>query len=984
MFGYFKSGASKSIEFLKSKSSVAVVLGGAIVIGGLYYYFRKKQDRSQGDSLPPKSPPKTKMDDSDDNASKWINQERLTNVQKESDSTHKEGHIELVIENPLYPSEPRLHNLELEAKEEQVTKDVSGILIDRIDSNIENAQYVSEDKSHVPIQRQVDALESIVSNPHQLPQKVDEVPTIKEVIEIKQEYNADKIISKSLHNFGVTDNDVIFAKSIGAKIKSKCHTKKSLLSINTDISIKNDVITHLEEYDSNVEYLSTEALRRHLKEVGYIKFDYEGLRWNSEASYISSDSSSECYIYNFNFGGNMPRHDYTEDQANRRLDSFAYIIHEAVQKVANDEKRQKGSELIELKKVQNQKIDVDEILENLEGSVVVEEGRKTAAENSIAHFTKLSKKKDKMQKANITKLEEQEAELKSIESELLRINQEIAYYEHLRGSKENPEALQGEIERMTQEQDEIKKAIQDQSSAKCIAVFEDKDKDQILIGVNTKSNVGYVQRAVNDVLNAIRAKLMNEEIKKLSVENTLVMDYAIIQALREVTRESTGQTSQSSSSHTPFSKSHKSRGSGNTEEKKKSGGHQQKVTSKHPSTSSKKSGDTIESKVDARLDKAIKKFTHYILQSKQGEWMYETISNNQINRFDIVNQPPIQNSLDGDWHAEVNIVDNLPPADTTSKLVQEIYIGNNKKACPGCDISMQILNSQDPFHHVSYRGSHKDFNGIVDMLSKNILYTQPNFINLYQLRSLSLQKALLKNACNHVNGNHVPTPSSSPAPYSYQEPSSEQSRSSTSSKKGQQHQKEGSQHKAQLAISTTNKEALDVNSWYDHNHINDLLRYHLPHTSDYVVIAPLLLNNVGNFNGAMSQAIQQAVAETIMGQIVVMPMNLNLNHWIGVVMWQEEGNLRVFYNDPLGNRLEGHNVATEIVQLLTQYTNEFYNQHGTVDFYDAQIQQQTNYNDCGAFTTQNGIIIATSRAYFITLFFLYIQNMPMGNRVISR
>ena len=195
MFGYFKSGASKSIEFLKSKSGVAVVLGSAIVIGGLYYYFRKKQDKPQGDSLPPKSPPKTKMDDSDDNASKWINQKQLTNVQKESDSTHREGHIELVIENPLCPSEPKLCNLELEAKEEQVTKDVSGILIDRIDridSNIENAQYINEDKSHVSIQRQTNEFESVVLDSSQSPEELDEESVIKyEIIK-----NIDDIIKE--------------------------------------------------------------------------------------------------------------------------------------------------------------------------------------------------------------------------------------------------------------------------------------------------------------------------------------------------------------------------------------------------------------------------------------------------------------------------------------------------------------------------------------------------------------------------------------------------------------------------------------------------------------------------------------------------------------------------------------------------------------------------------------------------------------------
>ena len=192
MFGYFKSGASKGIEFLKSKSGVAVVLGGAIVIGGLYYYFRKKQDRSQGDSLPPKYPPKTKVDDSDDNGSKWINQERLTNVQKESDSTHKEDHIELVIEESIYPPESRLYNLELEAKEEQVTKDVSGILIDRIDSNIENAQYINEDKSHVSIQRQTNEFESVVLDSSQSPEELDEESVIKyEIIK-----NIDDIIKE--------------------------------------------------------------------------------------------------------------------------------------------------------------------------------------------------------------------------------------------------------------------------------------------------------------------------------------------------------------------------------------------------------------------------------------------------------------------------------------------------------------------------------------------------------------------------------------------------------------------------------------------------------------------------------------------------------------------------------------------------------------------------------------------------------------------
>ena len=179
MFSYLKSGVSRGIEFLKSKSGVAVVLGGAVVIGGLYYYFRKKQDKPQGDLLPSKSPPRTKEDDPDDNASKGINQEQLTEVQKESDPTRREDHVELVIEKSICPPEPRLYNLESETKEKQEFKDqLVSIPVSR-HGNIEDVQYIGKDKSYVSIQVQTNELGSVVLDSSQLPEKLDEESVIK-------------------------------------------------------------------------------------------------------------------------------------------------------------------------------------------------------------------------------------------------------------------------------------------------------------------------------------------------------------------------------------------------------------------------------------------------------------------------------------------------------------------------------------------------------------------------------------------------------------------------------------------------------------------------------------------------------------------------------------------------------------------------------------------------------------------------------------
>lgn len=149
----------------------------------------------------------------------------------------------------------------------------------------------------------------------------------------------------------------------------------------------------------------------------------------------------------------------------------------------------------------------------------------------------------------------------------------------------------------------------------------------------------------------------------------------------------------------------------------------------------------------------------------------------------------------------------------------------------------------------------------------------------------------------------------------------------------------------------------DVNPlWYDDQQIRALLQHGLQ-GDHYTIIDGTVFNNRDLLETNTIAAINEALA----GQTVVMPINLNGNHWVGAVILNDgNNNLRVIYNDPLGHRMDGIPNAVAFRNVVQRIVAEI---GRTVHFTDLAIQQQNNGDDCGTFTADNLIQLAVHAEY---------------------
>jgi hypothetical protein len=177
----------------------------------------------------------------------------------------------------------------------------------------------------------------------------------------------------------------------------------------------------------------------------------------------------------------------------------------------------------------------------------------------------------------------------------------------------------------------------------------------------------------------------------------------------------------------------------------------------------------------------------------------------------------------------------------------------------------------------------------------------------------------------------------------------------------ERYKKEGSALRAFLAF--TPMIDLNVDLWYTDEQVTGLLNHRLgiPRGD----MAPTVFDNddllVNNINHAMGVV---ATAET---RTAVMPIHLHGNHWVGAVLRairDADGNitgLNVFFNNPQGYTIQLEENAVRFAEtIIARATELLHITNDNVHIIDLHLRQQNNGNDCGPFTVDNLVRLATA------------------------
>ncbi len=138
--------------------------------------------------------------------------------------------------------------------------------------------------------------------------------------------------------------------------------------------------------------------------------------------------------------------------------------------------------------------------------------------------------------------------------------------------------------------------------------------------------------------------------------------------------------------------------------------------------------------------------------------------------------------------------------------------------------------------------------------------------------------------------------------------------------------------------------------WYSNEKINDVLSHELHGKKDVVALNAIPLKGIpprGSDN--FKETLRKAVEEAIKGKAVLMPININGNHWVGGMMKKgDDGKLKFFYNDSIGNEMAS-DMSEEIKRAATG-----------IEIIDLKAQQQSDNYNCGPLTIHN--LLEMSRA----------------------
>ncbi|GAB4165381.1 MAG: hypothetical protein Tsb006_4880 [Rickettsiaceae bacterium] len=135
--------------------------------------------------------------------------------------------------------------------------------------------------------------------------------------------------------------------------------------------------------------------------------------------------------------------------------------------------------------------------------------------------------------------------------------------------------------------------------------------------------------------------------------------------------------------------------------------------------------------------------------------------------------------------------------------------------------------------------------------------------------------------------------------------------------------------------------------WYEDEDIREVLKTRLDEANVY--IAPALpFENQELVRDIITASVNEA---RNLGTALV-PVNLGNSHWVALAIKRNQnGTIKVIYNDPVGNSLRGNANGQLLEQLLQQIDP-------TIELIDLLVRQQTDGSSCGAFTTENLIVIA--------------------------
>lgn len=144
--------------------------------------------------------------------------------------------------------------------------------------------------------------------------------------------------------------------------------------------------------------------------------------------------------------------------------------------------------------------------------------------------------------------------------------------------------------------------------------------------------------------------------------------------------------------------------------------------------------------------------------------------------------------------------------------------------------------------------------------------------------------------------------------------------------------------------------------WYTGDQINQLLQVFLANEDAIMALPPVPLGS----NNALRDNILNALGN--LDDAAVLPLNLNNNHWVGLVfrLGQNE-EIHAIYNDPMGNTLNQVNrniLENYIGEVIDQLNQEFQIGLTFTEIIDLELAQQTNGHDCGPITVNNLVRLA--------------------------
>ena len=595
-------------------------------------------------------------------------------------------------------------------------------------------------------------------------------------------------------------------------------------------------------------------------------------------SHTGSYTTESASNYSDQFSRNIL---YETSQADRRLDVFARVTHAATKKISDGESKF----LTQFDSLKEARETIQEALISLSEDV----GEQNLQKNKFESRIKNPKKKHQIE-LNQQNLEATQKEIQRLEKEIASNEAKLARIERFEQTKENIDTIL----------DYIKK-----SDTKCIAIFGKECQNKLLVGINGKSNKEFVEIALQEIFEAIHNFIIGKQsnatnigIEKLTIE------------LREALQKAAvvyGQAtfSESSSQHSS------SQGTGSK--------HQSKM-SKSSATKSKISQDTssykLSNKEEDSIIKDIEHFVEFILRSNQGKWVYDLVKKGK--GFEVINGSGDDTDKgQKDIHAEVNIIDHLVNSKFDGK--GEFYIGNNKKACQGCKLSIGYFNSLDHKFKISYIASHNDLKGVVN--KDGIIYSPPQFIIENEMLNNVLTRSLLKKVLPQVQDSRIVQNSRKDGSPRYFESHSQSKKNPPKKSK---------------------KEASDTH-WYAEDEVNILLNNQLTDREAYTIISQTQFEHTDLLIDNTIHAVQEALR----GNVVVMPIHLHGNHWTGAMFRQNaDGNLQVIYVDPTGEGVESNVNAQWLVATINKLASN-------AQIIDLQFEQQFNDYDCGRFTVNN-------------------------------